>query len=68
MFSEYLPNGWTITLSNQRYYSPKMVCYEGVGVPVDVKVVNSLIDLKTMKDPVIQRALGELRSSVKSLN
>ena len=65
MYSEDLPNGWSVTLSNQRYYSPKMVCYEGVGVPVDVKVTNNKADLKLMQDPVIIGALAVLNSNAK---
>lgn len=60
-----LPNGWSVTLSNQRYYSPKMVCYEGVGVPVDVKATNSKADLKLRQDPVIIGALAVLNSNAK---
>jgi carboxyl-terminal processing protease len=65
MYSEELHNGWEVTLSNQRYYSPKMVCYEGVGVPADVKLSNSVTDLKLMRDPVIERGLGVLRKLIK---
>jgi hypothetical protein len=61
MYSEGLPNGWEVTLSNQRYYSPKMVCYEGVGVPAYLKVSNTVADLKLMRDPVFERGLFELK-------
>ena len=42
-----------------------MVCYEGVGVPVDVKVTNNKADLKLMQDPVIIGALAVLNSNAK---
>ncbi|MFD0795664.1 S41 family peptidase [Mucilaginibacter litoreus] len=60
MYEQELPNGWTITLSNQKYYSPRMVCYEGIGVPVDVKVSNIKQSLLTMKDPVLDTAIYKL--------
>lgn len=60
MFSQDLPNGWTVTLSNQRYYSPAMVCYEGKGIPVDEKVLNTRDDLAAKRDKVIERALKVL--------
>ncbi|WP_374950270.1 S41 family peptidase [Mucilaginibacter sp.] len=65
MYSEDLPNGWSVTLSNQKYYSPKMVCYEGVGVPVNIKVINSLADLASGKDPVVAKGLSILRGVTK---
>jgi len=34
-----------------------MICYEGTGTPVDVKVQNTKKDLETMKDPVLLTAL-----------
>ena len=60
IYSQRLPNGWLITLSNQRYLTPQGVCYEGVGVPVDVEAKNSLSDLATNCDPVLGKALEVL--------
>jgi hypothetical protein len=57
MYGFTLPNKWLISLSNQRYYTPNMICYEGTGTPVDVKVENTKKDLETMKDPVLLTAL-----------
>ncbi|TWR30008.1 S41 family peptidase [Mucilaginibacter pallidiroseus] len=65
MFSEDLPNGWSVTLSNQKYYSPKMVCYEGVGVPVYVRVSNSLQELETGHDAVLSTALNRMDAAAK---
>ena len=56
-----LPNKWEITLSNQRYYNNKMICYEGNGTPVNVKVKNTRADLKTMTDPVLKMAINQLK-------
>ena len=55
-----LPNGWHVTLSHQKYFSPRGICYEGRGVPVDVQVQNSLADLETGTDVVVARALALL--------
>lgn len=52
-----LPNGWTVELSNQRYFSPAMINYEGVGVPVDVEVRNEYAHIDTVGDVVLLRAL-----------
>lgn len=57
MYAFELPNKWIVTLSNQRYYSAKMICYESVGVPVDILVKNSKNDIVNMFDPVLNNAV-----------
>lgn len=57
-----LPNGWRYCLSYQRYFSADMVCYEGKGVPVDIKQLNKKTDIEKGIDPLITRALKLLRS------
>jgi len=61
LYSRRLNNGWRITLSNQRYLSPQMMCYEGAGVPVDIVVKNTVADLATNSDPVLGKALEVLQ-------
>jgi len=60
MYGFTLPNGWLISLSNQRYYNNEMVCYEGTGTPVDINLLNTRNDLQKMEDPVLEAALKEL--------
>ncbi|GHE28884.1 S41 family peptidase [Sphingobacterium griseoflavum] len=60
MYAFELPNKWVVTLSNQRYYSSKMIGYEAVGVPVDIVVENAKRDIVNMFDPVLQKALERL--------
>ena len=57
-----LPNGWNFCLSYQIYFSADMVCYEGKGVPVDIELRNSMVDIENGIDPLIARALEVLRS------
>jgi C-terminal processing protease CtpA/Prc len=57
-----LPNGWTFCLPHQVYFSPDMVCYEGKGVPPDIKLLNKKSDIDKGADPLIARALTILRS------
>ncbi|WP_198172972.1 S41 family peptidase [Hymenobacter ginkgonis] len=61
MYGFTLPNKWLISLSNQRYYDAKRVCYEGTGTPVDVLVKNTRQDLVSGVDPVVTRALAALQ-------
>jgi len=58
-----LPNGWRYCLSYQVYLSADMVCYEGKGVPPDIKLLNTRADLESGIDPLIVRALAVLKSS-----
>jgi hypothetical protein len=52
-----LPNGWLYRLSYQVYFSADMVCYEGRGVPVDIRLLNRMRDIENGEDPLITRAL-----------
>jgi C-terminal processing protease CtpA/Prc len=57
-----LPNGWDYCLSYQVYYSADMVCYEGVGIPVDIELFNRKTDIERGVDPLITGALDVLKS------
>ena len=61
MYGFTLPNEWEVTLSNQRYYNPAGICYEGKGTLVDVRVLNKRKYLNKMKDPVVLKALKILK-------
>jgi carboxyl-terminal processing protease len=57
-----LPNGWRYRLSYQKYFSADMVCFEGRGVPVDIKLLNKKTNIENGIDPLIIRALRLLSS------
>ena len=59
-----LTNGWRYCLSYQVYFSADMVCYEGTGVPADMKLLNKKSDIQRGVDPLIIRALEVLKSKV----
>lgn len=61
MYGFTLPNGWLISLSNQRYYNNKWVCYEATGTPVNIKILNTSKNLEEKMDPVLERAIEELK-------
>lgn len=61
VFEKTLPNGWVLNMSNQRYFTPDGENYEGKGVPVEVKIQNTLQDIIDMNDPVILKALELLK-------
>jgi len=57
-----LPNGWRYSLSYQQYLSADMVCYEAKGVPADIELWNSKLDIEDGTDPLISRAIEVLKS------
>lgn len=66
IYDRKLPNGWTLTLSNMRFYDPDMVCHEGKGIAPDVEVTNSQNDLETQADPVLAKAFEILKEKTKT--
>ena len=60
-YDQRLPNGWKFYLSNQQYFSPNMVCYEGRGVPVDIEHLNTRADLEKNVDSLLIKAFEILR-------
>jgi carboxyl-terminal processing protease len=60
-----LPNGWRYCLSYQKYFSANMACYEGKGVPADIKLLNRKTNIRDCIDPLITRALKLLKSKNK---
>ena len=57
LYEKKLPNGWKVTLSNQRYLSVDKANYEGKGTPVDILAKNTILDIEENKDSVLLRAL-----------
>ena len=55
-----LPNGWFYSVPDKRILDSANQCYEGVGVPVDVRVVVSQEDLRRSDDLIITQALDNL--------
>jgi hypothetical protein len=43
-----------------------MVCYEGKGVPPDIKLLNKRSDIEKGSDPLIARALTTLSSKARA--
>ncbi len=60
MLEKKLPNGWKYTLSHQVYYSADKTCYEGKGIPVDIRLINKRTDLEKGIDPLIIKSLEVL--------
>ncbi len=57
IYSDRLPNGWGIEISNERYFSPEMTNYEGKGVPVDIKAYTTFEDVNNKNDSVLLKVI-----------
>ncbi len=63
LYNKTLPNGWKLTLSNQRYYDVNRNNYEGQGTPVDIEVLNTLEDFESLNDSVLSMAFKTLAAA-----
>jgi len=57
-----LPNGWRYSVSYKLFVDQDGFCWEGIGVPPDLTVVNSRSDLAQKKDRVIEFAIDLVNS------
>lgn len=57
-----LPNGWLVTLSNERYSSHDGQVYEGLGVPPMIEEPMQAEALEVGVDPIIDRVLRLIAS------
>lgn len=62
MHRDTLSNSWRVTLSNERYFSKDMKCYEKIGVPVDIEANNKMEEVKKGIDKVIQVAVDSQKN------
>jgi C-terminal processing protease CtpA/Prc len=51
------------TLSNERIYDSKKKCYEKIGVPADIDMINTLSNLQIDKDELIIKAIEKLNKN-----
>jgi len=63
LYEKKLPNGWIVTLSNQRYFSADNVNYEGLGTPIDILAKNTILDIEENRDSVLLTALEFLNQN-----
>jgi carboxyl-terminal processing protease len=52
-----LPNGWEMTLSNERYYDYEGHCYEVTGVPPDIELPLDIEGFQAGRDNMLDAAL-----------
>ena len=52
-----LPNGWEVSIANKLYLDADGRCWEGIGTPPDIRLVNTREDVAAGRDPVLETAV-----------
>jgi C-terminal processing protease CtpA/Prc len=58
MGREELPNGWTVSYSRNLFLDHTGFCWEGIGVPPEIREINTKADEKQGRDRVFELALA----------
>jgi len=57
VYGDRLPNGWQFGVSFKLFVDPTGFCWEGIGVPMDLRIVNRPEDIAAGVDRVLEFAL-----------
>jgi C-terminal processing protease CtpA/Prc len=52
-----LPNGWAVSIANKLYLDADGRCWEGIGTPPDIRLVNTKEDIAAGRDRVLEAAV-----------
>lgn len=56
-YPEKLPNGWTLWVAHKHTVDHEGVCWDGVGIPPDMRITNSQVDIDSGQDRVLDFAI-----------
>ena len=56
VYGDRLPNGWSFRVSFKLFVDPTDFCWEGIGVPSDIRETNSRQDIEQQRDKVLELA------------
>jgi tetratricopeptide (TPR) repeat protein len=62
MYGDRLPNGWQFSVSYKLFLDYAGLCWEGIGVPPDLKQMNSKDDTEKGNDRVFELAVNLIES------
>lgn len=57
VYGDRLPNGWQFGVSFKLFVDPTGFCWEGIGVPMDLRITNAPADIAAGRDRVLEFAL-----------
>jgi carboxyl-terminal processing protease len=59
-----LPNGWEVSIANKLYLDADGRCWEGIGTPPDIRLVNTREDIAAGRDRVLETAVELLMAGL----
>ncbi|MBN2399651.1 MAG: tetratricopeptide repeat protein [Candidatus Aminicenantes bacterium] len=66
-FPERMPNGWTLWVAFKETRDHEGVCWDGVGIPPDIRVINTAADIAAGRDPILEFAKKYLEKGAPAL-
>lgn len=63
-FPDRMPNGWILWVAFKESRDHEGVCWDGVGIPPDLRVVNTVADITAGRDRVLEFAKQYLEKGV----
>ncbi|KPK24693.1 MAG: hypothetical protein AMJ70_01150 [Dehalococcoidia bacterium SG8_51_3] len=63
--ADKLPNGWYFSLSINMFKDQNGICWEGIGVPPDLRIVNTKEDVDNCRDRVLEFAVELINSGAR---
>jgi C-terminal processing protease CtpA/Prc len=64
MLMRTLPNGWSFTLSNERYFSWEEIDYEQLGIAPNIAITGDVDMLARGKDNILECSLEYLNTAL----
>jgi tetratricopeptide (TPR) repeat protein len=62
MYEDPMPNGWNLVVSFKTARDHEGVCWDGIGVPPDLRMINTNADIVAGQDKVLEFAVKLLQS------
>jgi carboxyl-terminal processing protease len=66
-FPERMPNGWTLWVAFKEVRDHDGVCWDGVGIPPDLRVLNTAADIAAGRDQILDFAMKYLEKGAPAL-
>ena len=67
VYGDTLPNGWRFSVSYKLFVDYTGFCWEGLGVPPDIRQINSAEDIQQGRDRVLELAIDLLNTGALGL-
>ena len=62
VYGDRMPNGWNFSVSFKLFIDHTGFCWEGIGVPADIRETNNKSDIEQQRDRVLDLAISLIES------